>query len=82
MTRSLIFSLGSNTCFGGSIGDEFQRPEQAAAAHVTDMAVVAEAFDQAVSRRAPMARTLSSRLSSRMMRCTSNAAAQATGCAW
>ncbi len=29
-----------------AVGDELQRPEQAAAAHVADMAVVAEALDQ------------------------------------
>ena len=31
---------------GGAVGDELQRPEQAAAANVADMAVVAEAFLQ------------------------------------
>ena len=67
---------------GGAIGDEFDGLEQAATPDVADMPVIAETLGQPpfeLTRRSSL--TLSSNCSSSITRCTSSAAAQASGCA-
>ena len=66
---------------GGAVLHQFQAQEQAAAADIADMRMVAEALDQPVFQQTlPMARTLASRSRCSICCCTARAAAQAV--AW
>ena len=67
---------------GRAVAHELDRLEQAAAADVADMPVVAEALGQPTLRAArPERLTFSSNCSSAITCCTASAAAQASGCA-
>ena len=65
----------------GAVGDQLDGLEQAAPADVADMAVIAEALGQPPLEMTAELPDAVEQCSSAMIRCTSSAAAQASGCA-